>query len=49
MNLNKFPIDVSCYRQPREMFQDDLSTGKEVAEGIREMLARLRWGVGFDS
>ena len=40
MNLNKFPIGVSCYRRPREMFQDDLSTGEEVAGGTGE-----RWSV----
>ena len=48
VNLDNFPIDVSRYCPLQEMFQDDLSTGEEVAEGIAEALARLSWSVNFD-
>ena len=39
MNLDNFPIHVLRYCPLREMFQDDLSTGEEMTEGIVETLA----------
>ena len=34
VNLDNFPIDVLCYCPLREMFQDDMSMGEEVAGRI---------------